>query len=53
MLVLVVTFRCFEMVFGCRLMVACGLFMKTTGLIDVGHDVVPGLKNVDELKPDA
>jgi hypothetical protein len=34
-LVLIVTFRCVTMVFGCRFMIARSLFMETTGFIDI------------------
>src|ERR1035437_10118810 len=38
-LVLVVTFRCFAMVFGCCFMFACSQFMETASLIGIWHDV--------------
>jgi hypothetical protein len=34
-LVLIVTFRCFEVVFGRFFMIACSLFMETAGFIGI------------------
>jgi hypothetical protein len=33
--VMIVTFRCFAMLFGCCFMIDCSLFMEAAGFIDI------------------
>lgn len=49
-LVLIVTFRCFAMVFGRFFMIGGSLFMEAAGFLDIRQDVVSYFENADWWK---